>query len=450
MMPRAVCILAVLLVIGILCSGSVSPAAAVQTVKKIATTATTAAPVHPQLVTINTPPPWIMVNINSAPPDANVTVDGSPALYNTPDLVRLAPGTHTIVIAKSGYHSYTTTVTLVFGMDEQFIMANLEGAVNPAAMQTKNTGLLQVTGVRTFMTTPSAPDGPLPLTPGGHQVTTTTIPVRTITCPPSDWTCMPLSEAEKIFGVPYTVYGNAPCGYLASGSRNIAEYCCQKGSSSGISTGADGALSIRNVSSMNRTLLQIRNYTPVQPVTPLGVPARQQTGPMDSLFGFVLGLVNRCPGAQQMCDGKCVDTGWDISNCGHCGRACVGKGDVCYAMQCLNFRTDKNNCGGYGVVCNGDSPACCGGECVDLMHDINNCRQCGNACPDAEVAGCCDGPSQYSQLYNGEDNGNCKNLLWDRLNCGGCGIKCDYVHCGYMGNQPETCVMGRCQCYSIL
>jgi hypothetical protein len=346
------------------------------------------------------------------------------------------------VISKSGYHSNTTTVSLVFGMDEQFIMAILEGAINPAAAQTKNTGLPQVTGVSTFTTTLAAPDGSLPLSPGGQQVAVTTASVRTINCPSSAWTCMPFSEAEKTFGVPYNVFGNTPCGYLTSGSRIIAEYCCQKGSPSG--TGM--TLTTRDVTVMNRTLGQMRNYSPLVPVTPAVVPTRQQAGLVDSLFGLVLGLVNRCPGAQQMCNGKCVDTGYDVSNCGHCGRACEGKGDVCYAMQCLNFKTDKNNCGGYGIVCTGDFPACCGGECVDMMHDINNCRQCGNVCPDSEEAGCCSGPSQYSPSHSAEDNGNCKNLLWDNLNCGGCGIKCGYIRCGFMGDLPDTCVMGYCQC----
>jgi len=382
-MPRAVYVMIILLVFGILCGGSINPAG-VQSVKKVATAETTAIPLHVQAVTVATPPPWILVSIVSVPTGADVRIDGSPAPVATPTLVRLAPGAHTIVISKSGYHDYTTTVDLVFGMEEQYLMANLVSYVSPYAVQTKSAGL-QVTGVRTFLPTPTTPAGAIPLTLERQQVLATTAPPQPVDCPPSNWSCMPVSEAEKTLGIPYRVYGDTPCGYLADGNRNVPEYCCQKASFSGDLTSAGMALSSRNVHVINQSHQQAGNTRPEETMKPLGIRVQSTQDPISSflslLSGFFGGKVGCGKTGQIKCSGTCIDVTTDPQNCGECGMTCIAPATCCDGT-CVNVNTTSYYCGSCGVSCQGLPlyHICCQGTCTEIWSNDDNCGLCGRTC----------------------------------------------------------------------
>jgi hypothetical protein len=84
-----------------------------------------------------------------------------------------------------------------------------------------------------------------------------------------------------------------------------------------------------------------------------------------------------CPGTQQCCTNSCIDVSTSLSNCGGCGRACVGD----------NVSTPS--CGGSGLctpTCNpgwGDckhpiAPAPDDG-CETSLYDVNHCGACTNS-----------------------------------------------------------------------
>ncbi len=89
-----------------------------------------------------------------------------------------------------------------------------------------------------------------------------------------------------------------------------------------------------------------------------------------------------------------------------------------------------------------DSPYPCG---VELTSDDENCGACGNACPVIDglrvrttcVGGVCRfGCSNNYADCNGLTDDGCEALLlWDKDNCGGCGIKCS-----------DVCTEGKCGC----
>lgn len=157
------------------------------------------------------------------------------------------------------------------------------------------------------------------------------------------------------------------------------------------------------------------------------------------------------------CNGACIDTSNDALNCGACGLACIGIGQICVqgACQCPNGMTncdgecvflgdDPKNCGSCGNVCpagqwcDGGDCACpigqtlCNGACVDLTTDPNNCGACGHGCASGTCTnGTCDCPAGQTNC-----DGVCVDLNSDQNNCGGCGNVCP---------AGQDCVDGACQ-----
>jgi hypothetical protein len=81
-----------------------------------------------------------------------------------------------------------------------------------------------------------------------------------------------------------------------------------------------------------------------------------------------------CPIYQAECNGKCIPTGGDPTNCGGCGVTCTAN-QVCVSNACA-----------------AQCPATltkCGQTCADTQSDNANCGGCGHACPSGQ--GCANG-----------------------------------------------------------
>lgn len=74
-----------------------------------------------------------------------------------------------------------------------------------------------------------------------------------------------------------------------------------------------------------------------------------------------------CPSYQALCDGKCVPTSADPSNCGKCGNACEGA-TACSSGQCAT------ECLPPLTLCKGDH------TCADTDNDNNHCGDCDTKC----------------------------------------------------------------------
>ncbi|MBK7863074.1 MAG: hypothetical protein IPJ65_31585 [Archangiaceae bacterium] len=153
------------------------------------------------------------------------------------------------------------------------------------------------------------------------------------------------------------------------------------------------------------------------------------------------------------CPGGCIDVLDDANNCGRCGNrcaaglSCVNGG--CVALTCTAALQSQPCRGDAGVLGN-----CCSSACSDRLTDPSNCGQCGRQCVGAETCaggGCgldtCTPSTQGSSCHRdagieyylqvGSCCGSaCLDLRTDRGNCGNCGRVC-----------PGTtnCVNGNCQ-----
>jgi hypothetical protein len=184
-----------------------------------------------------------------------------------------------------------------------------------------------------------------------------------------------------------------------------------------------------------------------------------------------------CPGAgQAYCNDVCVDTLNDDGNCGGCGVTCAfdefcGGGtcaDICPGTgqeyicpgagqeycdgSCVDTFNDLTNCGGCGVTCAFDEfcgsgtcqPVCpgqalCGADCTDLQTDPSNCGYCGNVCDPNSI--CTGGECVECRNPTGTNcNNECVNIHKDPFNCGACGNACDFSGCPSGGT--GACSMG--------
>jgi hypothetical protein len=127
-----------------------------------------------------------------------------------------------------------------------------------------------------------------------------------------------------------------------------------------------------------------------------------------------------------VCNGACVDTNSDPSNCGSCGITCMGQNPVCAYGQCTN-------------VCPAPTTNC-NGACVNFVYDDGHCGSCGNACTgdtSCENGSCT--PCAAGTVFCGATNfgpAYCSTLVDDPINCGRCGNHC---------LQQQRCVDGACK-----
>lgn len=173
-----------------------------------------------------------------------------------------------------------------------------------------------------------------------------------------------------------------------------------------------------------------------------------------------------CPSGEKACDGVCVDTATDYSNCGACGVVCNGK-TACINGACGGVTSNPSGTGGGSAGSNptggssvgGATPGCppgyslCGDLCTDLYSDPYNCGACGNYCgqngycdgggcvipPDCVTCGefisgsganLCPGPSEdlYNTLVNCVCAGSCIAQCQDNA-CAGSDITPECQDC---------------------
>lgn len=82
-----------------------------------------------------------------------------------------------------------------------------------------------------------------------------------------------------------------------------------------------------------------------------------------------------CSNGQSLCGegetAKCLDTGFDLDNCGGCGNVCP-TGALCQSGQC-GCPTGKEFCGTYEE------------GCIDITTNVDNCGQCGTVCKIGDI-----------------------------------------------------------------
>jgi hypothetical protein len=107
----------------------------------------------------------------------------------------------------------------------------------------------------------------------------------------------------------------------------------------------------------------------------------------------------------ECCAGACVDLDFDSANCGACGVICPG-GTACQGGRCLqtidcSLAANASPC---WLGSSGGEGECCEGSCVDTTSDATNCLLCGASCKPGDTCagedlGCLgsDGGSYFPQ-----------------------------------------------------
>lgn len=364
------CIL--LLLIGSASALTINPSAA--KVQKLPTATPTTVPATPlgvsrpaqALVTNSQQDTFITVHIQSDPSGADVTVDGADALMGkTPVTLALRPGLHTFLVTHTGYRQNTTTVNLKAGMPGQYFTVNLERL----AVQGISPAVVSFSGALPTMPSPAATPRSLPGIP--HPVPLSTPAPQS--CPSSDWRCMPLAQAEALFGVPYAQYGNTPCGYIMNGSQTVPEYCCRDVPGGSISPLSLGSMGIQKTDPglhiINRTMLKATNLSiPAKPPNANIQPQKDFVGVILEFFTGLFAKPVSCPQGMADCGNGCADINTDEKNCGFCGMTCFDPAVCCYG-ECVDLQTDETNCGFCGMTCF-DPAICCRGSCEDSCPDV--------------------------------------------------------------------------------
>jgi hypothetical protein len=161
-----------------------------------------------------------------------------------------------------------------------------------------------------------------------------------------------------------------------------------------------------------------------------------------------------CPPGKIACHGRCTDPQSDDNNCGGCGNVCEPPDGACDPMPagayygCFAGTCGHLKCADRSADCNGDlSSASCGGdgcEVPDIMSDRDNCGGCGIRCGAKEE--CVDegnGPEcavPCARFGRTACPGGCYDLLTDVNACGGCNSPCRPPG----PNQTRACKKGLC------
>jgi sugar lactone lactonase YvrE len=269
---------------------------------------------------------WVTLEINSLPSGATITVDGQSTMQGTtPYKIALHPGSHTILLTLDGYKDYTTTVNLQAGYPVAFD-AQLQRVITAAVIREN------LSAVKTI--------GPQPVTLRTIDATASPTQDYTIACP-SGQECLTLAEAGNLYAAGWYYTEGSVCGYNGS----VPKYCI--GGSPKMTVrpeSVQAAISIHPENTL-RLVNASHNIAGNLPVSPLATPrilgAQQQTGFIDSIFGFFSGLFGQkvsCPSGTVNCGGGCVDTNTDSLNCGVCAYTCFDPA-VCSGGECVDAAT---------------------------------------------------------------------------------------------------------------
>jgi hypothetical protein len=124
------------------------------------------------------------------------------------------------------------------------------------------------------------------------------------------------------------------------------------------------------------------------------------------------------------CSDLCTNVLTDRLNCGRCGRACASD-EVC------NDGTCAANCGSLTSCTTTCETEPCPRVCVDTRYDLDNCGGCGNTCgPYARATAACGGvclalcDTNYQDCNSDLSDGCESDATRDVLNCGSCGNSC--------------------------
>jgi len=131
-----------------------------------------------------------------------------------------------------------------------------------------------------------------------------------------------------------------------------------------------------------------------------------------------------CNGCGNICDGSCVS--------GQCVPVCASGETLCGLgtpeVACVTLTE--------GASCCSAGQTSCEGSCVATTSDWSNCGSCNSPCPstlDVCVSGVCTscnlapGHRQRSDMYG---NNYCNNIASDPQNCGACGNGCGGTSAG--------------------
>jgi hypothetical protein len=179
-----------------------------------------------------------------------------------------------------------------------------------------------------------------------------------------------------------------------------------------------------------------------------------------------------CGKGETCCDGTCVNTRTDRTNCGACGTLCETSTNPCLEIDCIagqcvtEPKNDGTACdigGETGVCCAAGSSAtcvigticcssaqcdpgdtCCGGLCFNLQTDPEHCGSCDNDCPETKADGCKNGECTCGNAPACLQSttccpGGCVDTATDTANCGGCGKACN-------PEVADRCSFGECLC----
>ena len=195
-----------------------------------------------------------------------------------------------------------------------------------------------------------------------------------------------------------------------------------------------------------------------------------------------------CDQPYTTCAGACVDPKTDPSNCGACGKTCLGA-QTCVNGQCqltcplhesicsdgeggkycVDTKADNANCGKCGAQCKADevcangscASSCASGQtkctpeagapfCADLKADQSNCGGCGTQCAPSQVcaSGTCSSSCTADQTLCMPEAGApyCANTNTDNANCGMCGQPCGLLQACSQGTCVSECTANQTLC----
>ncbi|AKU93958.1 hypothetical protein AKJ09_00622 [Labilithrix luteola] len=157
------------------------------------------------------------------------------------------------------------------------------------------------------------------------------------------------------------------------------------------------------------------------------------------------GLPDMCP------DGTCTDLQSDDANCGSCGVECDTSG---VGLPALHDTMHYGCVGGACGVpkCNDSNSENCNGDlndgCEANLHTPEHCVSCDDVCPAGKFCGyggggwkCLCGEGQTRCISNYPNEGACRSLDDDPLNCGGCDNVCPG---GAWPHYQPMCTSGVC------